>query len=342
MIDPRPQTWLGAVDLGGTKIYTAVADQHGAWLGEDYRSTDVEDGAARVIARIVESLRASIIRAGIGEGGLSAIGVAAPGPIDVERGLILEAPNLAGWRDVPLAARLSATFGCPAVLENDANAAGLGEYVFGAGRGSRNMIYLTVSTGIGGGLILDGRLYRGAAGAAGELGHIVLDENGPLCGCGRRGCLEAFASGTAIAARAAEAIAAGHAPEIARRAKGDEVSAEHVAAAAAAGDPVAIDIIRRAGHALGLGLSDFVNIFNPDVIVIGGGTAKIGPLLLDPALATMRARAFKGPAAHVRVVPAALGDKAVLSGALALAREITAGSALRSLGHGRPPASPEQ
>lgn len=318
--------WFGAVDLGGTKIYTAVADQGGDWRGDDRRQTAEERGPDGVIEQIVDSLRASIARAGITGEGLTALGVASPGPIDVEQGIVLEAPNLPGWHNVPLAGRLGTAFSCPAILENDANAAGLGEYVFGAGRGSRHMLYLTVSTGIGGGLILDGRLYRGATGAAGELGHIALDEDGPLCGCGRRGCLEALASGTAIAARGEEAVAAGRSAAIARRAAGGEVTAEHVAAAAAAGDPVAREIIDRAGHALGLGLADFVNIFNPDVIVIGGGAARIGPPLLDPAIETMRRRAFAGPAAHVRVVAAMLGDRAVVSGALALARELVAAS----------------
>ncbi|MGD9891781.1 MAG: ROK family protein [Dehalococcoidia bacterium] len=317
-----PEARLGAVDLGGTKIYSVVSDRECAPLADDYRPTEVERGADAVIGRIAESINAAATAVTTGDRRLAAIGVAAPGPIDVERGLILHAPNLPGWRNVPLGGRLSAIFGCPAVLENDANAAGLGEFLFGAGRGARHMIYLTVSTGIGAGLILDGQLYRGASGAAGELGHVVVDETGPLCGCGRRGCLEVFASGTAIAARAAEAIVAGRPTSIARYAGRNGVAAEHVAQAAADGDPVARAIIGRAAHALGLGLADIVNIFNPDLIVIGGGTAQIGPPLLDPAMETMRANAFAGPVAHVRVVPAALGGRAAAMGALALARAL--------------------
>ena len=309
----------GAVDLGGTKILTAVAGEDGRWRGEDVRPTEVESGPDGVIERIVTSLRAACDQAGAA--GIAALGVAAPGPIDVERGVIIEAPNMPGWDHLPLAQRLSEALGCPAVLENDANPAALGEFVYGAGRGARHMVYLTVSTGVGGGLVLDGRLYRGATGSAGELGHIVIDEHGPLCGCGRRGCLEAFASGTAIGARGQEASDRGESPSITRLARGGEVTAEHVAAAAAEEDPAAQRIIRGAAHALGLGLSDFVNVFNPDLIVIGGGTAKIGPMLLDPAVELMRARAFQGPAAHVRVVPASLGDRSVAAGALALARQ---------------------
>src|SRR5215213_351910 len=215
---------FGAVDLGGTKIHTAVSDEAGRILAEDRRPTEVERGPDGVIARIIDSLEASL--AGTGGSRLAALGAAAPGPIDREHGTVREAPNLPGWRSVPLAARLGEALGCPAVLENDANAAALGEFTFGAGRGSQHMIYLTVSTGIGGGLILDGCLYRGATGSAGELGHIVLDDDGPLCGCGARGCLEALASGTAIAARGAEAVRQGTAPGIARAAAGAEVTAE--------------------------------------------------------------------------------------------------------------------
>jgi glucokinase len=313
---------LGAVDLGGTKIYSLVSDSECAPLADDHRSTEVELGPDAVIGRIVDSVNASIDRAPLELRPPAAIGIAAPGPIDVERGLVLDAPNLHGWHHVPLAARLSATFGCPAVLENDANAAALGEFLFGAGRGSRHMIYLTISTGIGGGLILDGQLYRGAGGAAGELGHAVIDEDGPRCGCGRRGCLEALASGTAIAARAAEAIASGRPTAITRHAGNDDVAAEHVALAAAEGDPVAQEIIGRAAHALGLGLADIVNIFNPDLIVIGGGTSNIGAPLLDPAIETMRTNAFEGPVGQVRLVTAALGGRAAAMGALALARAL--------------------
>lgn len=317
------QSWvLGAVDLGGTKILTAVADREGNWLGQDYRLTEAERGPHAVLERILDSLRASLDRAGASHRDLRAIGVGAPGPIDFHRGVIVEMPNLPGWEEFPLAARVSEAMGCPAVLENDGNAAALGEHVFGAGRGVRNMIYLTVSTGIGGGLILDGRLYRGASGAAAELGHIVIDEAGPICGCGAHGCLEAMASGTAIAALGAAAVRRGDAPRIERFAAGAEVTAEHVARAAAEGEESAIEIIHTAGHYLGLGLSDNVNLFNPELIVIGGGVAKIGAPLLDPAIATMRARAFKRLAADVRIVPAALGDRAVAAGALALAREV--------------------
>lgn len=313
----------GAIDLGGTKILAAVATASGEWLGDDARPTDANRGPDAVIASMVESLRAAARHAGVDPSLLRGVGIGAPGPIDFARQTVVEMPNLPDWEGLPLAQRVGDALTIRAVLENDANAAAYGEHAFGAGQGVENLIYLTVSTGIGGGLVLGNHLYRGALGSAGELGHIVINEAGPLCGCGAHGCLEAMASGTAIAEQGVLAVRHGRSSTITRLAAGGAITAETVARAAQEGDNVAAEIIAAAGHALGLGLADFVNVFNPDLIVIGGGTAKIGAALLDPALATMRARAFRRPAEHVRIVPAALGDRSVAAGALALARELS-------------------
>jgi glucokinase len=313
---------IGAVDLGGTKILSLVVDQDGAVLGEDMRPTEAASGPDAVIGRIVDSMCAAMERAGVPV--LAAMGIAAPGPIDFERGLITAAPNLPGWRNVPVAARLGDRFGCPAVLENDANAAALGEFAFGAGRGARHLVYLTISTGIGGGLVLDGRLYRGADGAAGEVGHIPLLPDGPACGCGAHGCLEALASGTAIARRARELLLSGHATGLRRLSGRDTVTAEQVHEAAERGDTDARAVIEDAGRYLGRGLATIVNLFNPHVIVLGGGTAKIGPMLLEPAHEELRAHALRLPLSRVRVVSAALGDRAGALGVAALARSLVA------------------
>jgi glucokinase len=309
---------VGAVDLGGTKILSLAVDGGGSVVGEDIRPTEAARGPDAVLERIADSLRAAL--AGAGGGRFVAIGVAAPGPIDFAAGLIVDAPNLPGWREVPVAGRIGAMFGCPAILENDANAAALGEFIAGAGMGARQLVYLTISTGIGGGLVLDGCLYRGADGAAGELGHIPLVPDGPECGCGSHGCLEALASGTAIARRGGEVLAEGRSPLLARLAGAGPVTAELVHQAAQEGDAAAADLLAEAGRHLGRGLAAIVNIFNPDVIVLGGGASKIGPLLLDPALEEMHARAMRLPLGRVRVVPAALGDRAGAIGAAALAR----------------------
>ena len=314
---------LGGIDLGGTKILAAAASADGEILSSDLRPTDPEQGPDAVLNRMIESLREALRQARAEPQALRAIGVAAPGPLDQARGIVCEPPNLPGWHDVPVSDRLWAAFHVPVYLENDANAAALAEHMYGAGRGSRHMVYLTLSTGIGAGLIIDGRLYRGASGVAGELGHLVIEANGPPCGCGSRGCLEALASGTAIGREGAKLVAQGRAPVLAELAQGGEVTAQLVAEAALAGDAGAAGVIAAAARYLGLGLTSIVNAFNPEVIVVGGGVAKIGESLLAPAVQVMRATAFAQAVRVVTVRPAALGDEVAVRGALALVRRHT-------------------
>src|SRR3990170_5323688 len=205
-----------AVDLGGTKVRALVADRSGRVLGDDIRPSGAAEGLETVLARMVESLDAALARAGVEREQLAGLGLASPGAVDVERGVVPNAPQLPGWQDVPLARLMAERVGVPTLLENDASAAALGEHRFGAGRGSRHMLYITVSTGLGGGIIIDGELYRGKSGAAGELGHMIIDIDGPSCGCGARGCLEALASGTAIARRGERLAGGGDSPVLAR------------------------------------------------------------------------------------------------------------------------------
>ena len=314
-----------AIDLGGTKIRSIVVDADGQILGEDRRETDADQGQERVIARLVASAHAAIALSGVAFSSLLGVGVSAPGPVDFERGVLYQPPNLPGWDAVPLANVLRDRLSLPAFLENDANAAALGESRYGAGRGARHMLYLTISTGIGGGLVLDGRLYRGADGSAGELGHMTVDENGPEHSCGQRGCLEVMASGTAIARMAREAVEAGRSDMLARLARSeDELTAVEVDKAADAGDPAAVEILARASHYLGVGFANYLNIFNPEVIVIGGGVSRIGRQLLEPAITLARQRAFRLPARTVEFRTAALEGRAEVLGVAALARESVA------------------
>jgi glucokinase len=311
-----------AIDLGGTKIRSIVADADGRILGEDRRETDAEEGQEAVLARMVASANEAVAASGVPYAALIAAGVSAPGPVDFERGILYQPPNLPGWDAVPLAGLLQGRLNLPAFLENDATAAALGEARYGAGQGARHLIYLTVSTGIGGGLILDGRVYRGADGSAGELGHMTVDDNGPEHNCGQRGCLEVLASGTAIARMAREAVAAGRSPELARLARTvEELTPVEVDRAADAGDEAAREILARAGHFLGVGLANYLNIFNPEVVVIGGGVSRIGRQLLDPAIALAKRRAFRLPARTVEFRIAALEGRAEVLGVAALARE---------------------
>jgi glucokinase len=318
----RGKRYLGAVDLGGSKILSVIAEGDGCRVGEDRRPTSAKEGPEVVLERVVTSLETALANAGLQQDDLVAVGICSPGPCDIDNGVICSAPNLPGWRDVPICRYVGERLGALALLENDANAAAVGEYVYGAGRGCRHLIYMTVSTGIGGGFIIDGRLYRGATGVAGELGHMTIDPHGPVCGCGNHGCLEALASGTAVAARGEELVAQGSSALLAELAQEQgRLTAETVAQAAGRGDVACRGIIRRAGYYLGIGFASYVNIFNPEIIVIGGGLAKVGDLLLAPARAEMEARAMPEALEAVQMKLAELGDYAGVMGMVALLRE---------------------
>lgn len=301
----------GALDLGGTKLRAVVAALDGDIRGEIILPSEADEGPERVIDRMIETLEASAAEAGVRAAELRAVGVASPGALDLVHGLVQGAPQLPGWDGVPLVEIMSKRLGVPVLLENDANAAALGENRFGAGRGTRHMIYLTISTGVGGGIIIDGKVYHGATGAAGELGHMIVWFDGPRCLCGQRGCLEAIASGTGLAWRAQDLVERGVAPGLARvRRERGELDADEVADAAREGDEDARRLFDDAGLYLGVGLANYVNIFNPEMIVLGGGVlAGAGDLFFDRAERTMRQLAREEPLKYVRLERATLGDR---------------------------------
>jgi len=312
----------GAIDLGGTKVRALVADLDGNVCGEEMHPTEADRGQDSVIDRMIETLRSAAGQAQVRAEDLRAVGVASPGALDLVRGLVFEAAQLPGWDGVPLARIIGDRLGVPALLENDANAAALGENRFGAGRGTRQMIFLTISTGVGGGIIIDGKVYHGATGAAGELGHVVLNVDGPRCLCNARGCLEAYASGTGIAWRARELVERGEAPGLARVVEeGSELGADEVAGTARAGDRDALRLFDEAGFYLGVALANFINIFNPEAIVIGGSLRKLGERYLGPAAEVVHREALRQPYADVHIVEAELGDDAPAIGAALLAAE---------------------
>jgi glucokinase len=260
---------------------------------------------------MIDSLEAAAKEAGVTLADLRAVGVASPGALDLVRGLVHEAPQLPGWDGVPLVEIMSERLGVPVLLENDANAAALGEHRFGAGKGTRYMVYLTISTGVGGGIIIDGKVYHGVSGAAGELGHIVVWFKGPRCLCGERGCLEAIASGTGIAWRAQHLVDRGEAPGLARilQEKG-ELDADEVADAARAGDEQARRLFDEVGLYLGSALASFINIFNPEMIVLGGGVlVGAGDLFFNDAERVMRQLSRKEPLKYARLERATLEDR---------------------------------
>lgn len=307
------------VDLGGTKIHTALADARGTLLAEIRVPTGAGDGPGEVIRRILRTVDDVFAAGGAGKE-IAALGIGAPGPLDPVTGMVHQAPNL-GWKNVPLKEILVEKVRFPVLVDNDANLAALGEYSFGAGERSGHMVYVTVSTGVGGGLILDGNIYHGAFGGAGEIGHMVIDPRGPVCGCGHHGCLEALASGTAMAARARELVAKGAGKGILQEAGGlsEIIDAKTVARAAARGDGEALHILRQAGSALGVGLANVVNLLNPERVVLGGGAISAGTPLWEGMESELRCRALASAVKDLKIVPAGLGNRSGLMGAVALA-----------------------
>jgi glucokinase len=311
------------IDLGGTKILTAVTNTQGEMLSRDHSITPAKEGQEAVVKSILESVGRALDQARISAPDLTAVGVGAPGLSNPETGILFTSPNLPGWKDVSLRDIIEEGLGKKAFLINDANAAAVGELYFGAGRCARNFIYITVSTGIGSGIIIDGKIYTGSIGTAGELGHMVIDNEGPLCNCGNRGCWEALASGTALAREARLKIKDGVTTSILQLAGGDleKINAEVIHEAAQAGDSLAIELIARTAYYLGVGLSNLINIFNPEVIIIGGGLSNIGDMLLKPAFEEAGRRAFKPAYQAVRFARAELGRNSGVLGAAAFALE---------------------
>jgi glucokinase len=307
--------FVAALDLGGTKILSIVADTNMQVVSSDLRPTKADLGPDGVIESMVASVREAA-----GGRTIRAVGISTAGPCNPETGIVTEAPNLPGWHNVPLARRVSEALGLPAWIENDANAAAIAEHRLGAGRGVSHLVLIALGTGIGGGLVLNGRIYRGASGAAGEVGHMIIVSDGPLCGCGRRGCLEAVASGIALSREAAAIVAREPDGIVARLSKDEEegpsaITLEH---AAAAGDRSAAEAIRQAGLYLGAGLTNLVNIFNPELIAVSGNLRKM-PGYLDVAREVMRSEAFEQSVANVRFRETELGDDAAALGAALVA-----------------------
>lgn len=314
--------YFAGIDLGGTKIATAIVDSALNTMGKITVPTLPEEGADAVIARMARSVVDVAAGAGLPVQSIAGVCIGSPGPLDQVAGVVVDAPNL-GWKDVPVAARIRSSLSVPVTLENDANVAALAENRLGAGKGTRNMMYVTVSTGIGSGLILEGKLYRGASGAAGEFGHITVLPDGPLCGCGNRGCLEALASGTAIGKRGREAAQRPAGAGILSAASGKlcDINSHVVAGAADAGDPTALAIMRGAFEYLGTATANVVNLLNLEMVVIGGGVAQVGDILFDTIRQTVALRAFPFMASRCSIVPASLGTDAGVLGAACCAVE---------------------
>jgi glucokinase len=307
------------LDLGGTKIAAALVARDGKILLKVTEPTQAEQGVAPVIERMAGCVRRLLAQS---DQAVAAIGVGAAGMTDSQNGVVILASNLK-WRNVPvkrlLAEQLGAEWQARIRVDKDTNAAALGEMMYGAGRGARHLLYVTVGTGVGGGMVLDGKLYHGASQGASDLGHLVLEPDGPLCGCGKHGCLEALASGTAIARTAVEALQAGPAATTLAALDPQTLSAQDVVAAARQGDAFSCQIVEKAGYYLGRALAYYADINNPERIIIGGGVAAAGELLIEPARQSLQRFALPANAKTAQLLPAGLGPDSGVIGAAALA-----------------------
>jgi len=315
------ERFVVGIDLGGSKILTVITNARGDILSRDYRPTPAVEGPETVIQQILKSVDSASDQCGIAIAKLSAIGVGAPGISNPETGVVFTSPHLPGWKNVPLKDIIQSQLGAKTFIINDANAAALAELHFGAGRGARNLIYVTISTGIGGGIIINGELYTGALGTAGEVGHMIIVDNGLPCDCGNTGCWETLASGSALARKAKQRIKEGVPSSIPDYVGGDveEVTAKVIQTAAEQGDALARELVAEAGYYLGVGLANLINIFNPEVIVIGGGLSNMGDMLLEPAFKVAGERAYKEAYQVVRFALAELGENSGALGAAAFA-----------------------
>jgi glucokinase len=314
----RSETPVLGLDIGGTKLAAGVVDGNGVVHSFVVAPSRADEGPEPTLARLFELGRQAVAESGLEWDAIQAVGIGCGGPLDAERGILIAPPHLPGWRNVHVSELAAREYQRPVTLENDATAAAAGEHRWGAGAGVRNMVYLTISTGVGGGIVIDGSLYRGSMGNGGELGHVTVDWHGRLCrGCGRRGCLEAYVSGTSIAERAQEAGL-------------PYATAEEVAAAAVAGDAGAKAVWDETVEALACGVTSIVNLFEPELVVIGGGVSRSGEQLIGPVRELVRASTMNPAGEKADIVASAFGDHVGVVGAVAIVYDRAA------LGESRP------
>jgi glucokinase len=313
-------------DLGGTKILAGVVNESGKIVGMAKRATRAHEGVEQVVARIAKTILEAVSDAKLDRSDIAAACVVAPGPSNPDHGIVWSAPNLPGWEEVHLPDLLKARLDMPVFLENDVNLGTFGEFVLGAGKGYRDLVGIFVGTGIGGGLVLDGRLRQGFRYSAAEIGHMVILADGPVCGCGKRGCAEALASRTAIERDIWAGIRAGREsliPEIMKREKREQIPSGALAEAYRGGDPLVTEVLARAQFYLGILVATCVNLIDPEAVILGGGVVEaLGEEFLEP----VRRVAYqyfmnKRDAKSVQIVRARLGDNAALLGAAMFARQ---------------------
>lgn len=309
------------IDLGGTQVKTALVSRSKELLSKDSRPTHAAEGLDAVLDVLADSADAAIAGAGRSRDDLMAVCVGAPGPGNPHTGVVFSPPNLPGWKDVPLAELMTERLGVPCFIDNDANVACYGEFWMGAGQGVQSMCLLTLGTGVGGGIVVFGKLLRGIDGTAAEIGHMIVQRDGRPCGCGARGCLEAYGSVPGMVQTAVEGIESGRKTVLMDRCGGnpETLTGEMISDVAAAGDEFAIGVIQETGAWLGVGISGLINLFNPEKVVLAGGMTNAGPVLIDAIRIRALHDAFDVPANRVEIVPAALGEDAGVLGAAGIA-----------------------
>lgn len=324
--------WVVGVDLGGTNIVVGVLPiEGGDLLGLRTQKTEALKGAKFVVDRIVHMVQEAIAEVasahGVGKEAFAGIGIGSPGPLNRKTGTIINTPNL-GWRNFPLRDLIANAVGLPAALDNDANCATYGEWWLGAGKAVDNLVGFTLGTGIGGGIVLNGEIFHGASDAAGEIGHTTIDSTGRKCKCGNYGCLEAYASGPAIALRAVEGIETGAESVLPDLVEGrlEDITAATVYEGAVLGDAYANEVMKETAKFIGTGVANIINLLNPEMVVIAGGVTRAGDHLFVPLRAEVRRRAFRSAEEACQIVPAQLLGTAGVIGAVAMFKKEVLGS----------------
>lgn len=321
----KNKEYVIGIDLGGTKIYAAVIDRKGKIIGTARKRTKAEKGFEYTVKKMAKCATLAVQNANIDYSAVVAVGVGSPGPLDLKKGMIIETPNLK-WKEAPLKDRLEKLLSRPVKIDNDGNVGILGEYAYGAGHRAEHMVGLFIGTGIGGGVILNGKLLHGYNENAGELGHMILNPNGPVCGCGNKGCMEAFASRLAIERLIRSAIERGSDSKILDDMddEGERIRSKRIADAFAANDPATVKAIETSARYVGLGVASLLNIFNPKVVVLGGGVVEaIGDPYVEMVRRTAEKNVFAISIRNVRIVPAELKDNSAVLGAAVLAWQAT-------------------
>lgn len=320
----KTNDYVVGVDLGGTKMLAAIISPTGEILCRVKRKTPVQEGPQAVMAAIAACVEDAVDKSKVSRSIVRAVGIGVPGPLDPESGVVTVAPNL-GWKDVPVKTILEKHLSLSVFVENDVNAGTVAEHRLGAGIGVKDLIGIFVGTGIGGGLIFGGRLYHGFGKVAGEVGHMIIQYNGPRCGCGNRGCFEALASRTAIVRDLAKAIAKGRKTMLTKMTDGNDIEkigSSILAEAYRAGDSLTVKTLKRATRYCGIAVASLLNLLNPEMVVLGGGVVEsLGADYVQRVAKVARKHTFDVTVKGVRIVPAQLGDDAVLLGAACLARE---------------------